>query len=124
MPNCSASGLAHALAVRADLAENLVEAGPAKVAVDEQNAMTLLGEGERVIRAREALALVRQRAREKKNFAFGFGPEQREAGAQIAECFRRGTFRRFGDKAITGGAGRRAALFRRGRPIPPAKFPE
>jgi hypothetical protein len=72
--------------------------------------MALLSERERIIRAREAFALVRQRARKEKNFAFQFRAKQRQGRAQVAECLGRGTFRCFGDETITGSARRRACF--------------
>ena len=80
--------------------ENLVQAGAAQVAIDEQGAMPLLGEGEGVIGAREALTFVRHGAREKEDLAFRFRPEERKTGAQVAEGFRDRAFRRFRDQAV------------------------
>src|SRR4051794_17216041 len=44
-------------AVRPELPKDFVQAGPAQVAVDEQDTVALLGEGERVVRARETFSL-------------------------------------------------------------------
>ena len=52
------------------LAEYFMKARPAKIAVNKEDAVALLRERERIIRAGKTLALVRQRTREKKDFAF------------------------------------------------------
>src|SRR6185369_3130959 len=80
--------------------------GPAQIAIDEQDAMSLLRKGQRVVRARETFSFAGQRAGKQKNTTFLFRSEKGEGGAQIAEAFGRGTFRRFRNEPISGAASR------------------
>src|SRR5205823_1382023 len=64
-------------ALGSDVAENLVQAGAAQVAVDQQDTVALLGEREGVVRTREALALVRQSAGEQENLSLFLRTEER-----------------------------------------------
>src|SRR6476646_4610830 len=70
-------------------AENLVHVWPTEVAVDQEHAITLLGQCKRIIGACET-----------GNVSLGSPPPKRKCGAQIAECFRRRTFRSFHHYAI------------------------
>ena len=80
--------------------ENLVHVWPAEIAVDQEHAITLLGQCERIIGACETFAFVGHSTGEKRNFSLGFRTQERKCGAQIAECFRRRTFRGFHHDAI------------------------
>jgi hypothetical protein len=82
-------------------AKDFVHARPAQVAVDQEDAMTLLGEGERIVGARKTLAFIRHGAREERNFSLRFGAKKGKGRAQITARFRGGTFRRFGNNALT-----------------------
>ena len=73
---------------------------PAEIAVDQEHAITLLSQCKRIIRAGETLSLVRHSAGEKRNLSLGFRAQKRKCSAQIAERFRRRTFRSFDHDAI------------------------
>src|SRR4029077_1711037 len=62
--------------------------------------ITLLGQCERIIGACETFAFVRDSTGEKRNFSLGFRTKKSKSGAQIAERFRRRTFRSFHYDAI------------------------
>src|SRR5881397_3046457 len=80
--------------------ENPVHVWPAEVAVDQEHAITLLGQDKRIIGACETFAFVGHSTCEKRNFSLGFRTQERKRGTQIAERFRRRTFRSFHHDAI------------------------
>src|SRR5213075_1814142 len=80
--------------------ENPVHVWPAEVAVDQEHAITLLGQDKRIIGACETFAFVGHSTGEKRNFSLGFRTQERKRGTQIAERFRRRTFRSFHHDAI------------------------
>ena len=73
---------------------------PAQIAVDKQNAITLLREREGIIGAGETLSLIGQSAGEKSNLAFDFRSQKGKGRAQIAKSFRGRTLRRFHNDAV------------------------
>src|SRR5436189_3087128 len=80
--------------------ENPVDVWPAEVAVDQEHAITLLGQCKRIIGACETFAFVGNSTGEKRNFSLGFRTQKRKCGAQIAERFRGRTFGSFHHDAI------------------------
>jgi len=77
-----------------------VHVWPAEVAIDQQHAITLLGQCKRIIGACETFAFVGHSTGEKRNFRSAFRTQERKRGTQIAEGFRRRTFRSFHHDAI------------------------
>ena len=65
--------------------EDLVKAGPTQVAIDQEHPMSLLGEGEGVVRTRKTFAFARSRAREQEDFSFRFRSKKGKRRAQIPE---------------------------------------
>src|SRR4029077_4983540 len=76
-------------------AKDLVHVRPTQVAVNQEYAITLLGQCKRIIGACETFTFVGHSTGEKRNLALGFRTQQRKRSAQIAKRFRRRTFRSF-----------------------------